>query len=428
MLEGRGGNDSLSGDAGSDTLYGGSGDDGLSGGSGDDFLYGDEGDDRLIIHSQNMALSPGNDFVDGGVGRDIVQFVFMYDGVTVDLSRTDRQSIGGGLFLTVKNVEDVEGSEGDDRIIGDAANNTITGNSGDDVIDGGGGVDTVVMRGFSRDYAITWTKDGWKIQDLRPIPNPNSYGADGTDTLKNVEFANFYDRTVVLGDGMAFLVNAVLRDSASTGSDIASSLSAKLASGALTPTQAISQIVSAAGASTSVATLAYQFFTGKIPSQAGVDYLVSPTGPNANNLNSAYYQSFNLENRYINFAVNLGKLGEGKDAFAAKYGALSMVEATREAYKTIFGAAPTDAKIHAMIDSRLDYFAAYGRDGATGVGTKAAMVGWLLAEAQKADLGVMVRSNDAWLTDLADGSAPFAISLLDPSNGYYKADFIFGGQ
>ena len=89
---------------------------------------------------------------------------------------------------------------------------------------------------------------------------------------------------------------------------------------------------------TSVATLAYEFFTGKIPSLAGVDYLVSPTGPNTNNLNSAYYQSFNLENRYINFAVNLGKLGEGKDAFAAKYGAMSLFDATREAYKTIFGA------------------------------------------------------------------------------------------
>jgi hypothetical protein len=42
------------------------------------------------------------------------------------------------------------------------------------------------------------------------------------------------------------------------------------------------------------------------------------------------YQDFNLENRYINFAVNLGKLGEGKDAFAAHYGTLSLFDATRE--------------------------------------------------------------------------------------------------
>ena len=55
------------------------------------------------------------------------------------------------------------------------------------------------------------------------------------------------------------------------------------------------------------------------------------------------------------------------------------------------------------------------------------MVGWLLAEAVKADVGVMAKSNDAWLADLADGSAPFAIDILDPAKGYWKADFIFGG-
>ena len=43
--------------------------------------------------------------------------------------------------------------------------------------------------------------------------------------------------------------------------------------------------------STSVANLAYAFFTGATPRMAGLDYLVSPTGGNANNLNSAYYTS-----------------------------------------------------------------------------------------------------------------------------------------
>ncbi|MFY8142611.1 MAG: FG-GAP-like repeat-containing protein [Caulobacter sp.] len=209
---------------------------------------------------------------------------------------------------------------------------------------------------------------------------------------------------------------------------LTSTLSTKVSAGTLTNAAAMTEIIKAAGASTSVAVLAYEFFTGKIPGQAGVDYLVSPTGPNANNLNSKYYQSFNLENRYINFAVNLGKVGEGKAQFESKYGSLSLFDATREAYKTIFGAAPTDAKIHALIDTRTDYFASYGGDGANGIGTKAAMVGWLLAEAVKADVGVMAKSNDAWLIDLSDGSAPFAIDILDPAKGYYKAEFIFGGS
>jgi len=186
---------------------------------------------------------------------------------------------------------------------------------------------------------------------------------------------------------------------------------------------AIWTLVYAASQTTSVATLSYQFFTGKVPGGPGMDYLLSPQGPNANNLNSAYYQNFNLENRYINFAVNLGKVGEGKDAFAATYGSLSLFEATREAYKTIFGGAPTDAKVHALIDTRVDYFASYGGDGPEGIGTKAAMAGWLLAEAVKADVGMYANANDIFLYDLADG-ATFAVSLV---GAYGVPDFVYGG-
>lgn len=210
-------------------------------------------------------------------------------------------------------------------------------------------------------------------------------------------------------------------------SNLTATLSADVYAELIPYSTAIAKLVAAADATTSVATLSYLFFTGAIPSQGGIDYLVAPTGGNTNNLNSAYYQSFNLENRYINFAVNLGKSGEGKDAFAAKYGALTLFEATREAYKTIFGAAPVDAKVHALIDTRVDYFASYGGDGPNGIGTKAAMVGWLLAEAEKGDVGVMARSNAAWLVDLSDASAPFAVNILDPALGYYRTEFIFGG-
>jgi len=204
-------------------------------------------------------------------------------------------------------------------------------------------------------------------------------------------------------------------------------LSGKVGAGAISLAQAVSQLVKTAASTTSVATLSYEFFTGKVPSQVGIDFLISPTGPNSTNLNSAYYAQFDTINRYINFAVNLGKNGEAKDSFLANYGALSLFEATRKAYGAIFGATPTDAKVHALIDTRVDYLAYYGGDGATGIGTKAAMVGFLLAAAATEGVGVMARSNEAWLTDLADGAAPFAINIVDPANGYYKADFIFGG-
>jgi hypothetical protein len=189
-----------------------------------------------------------------------------------------------------------------------------------------------------------------------------------------------------------------------------------LQAAAYTQQYVIDQIAQEADASTSVATLAYQFFTGKIPSGAGLDYLVSPTGPNPNNLNSAYYQDFNLENRYINFAVNLGKNGEGRAQFEAAYGAKSLLDTMKSAYLTVFGSTPTDAKAHVLLDSRVDYFAYYGQDGQNGIGTKAALVGWLLAEAAKADVGTMQTANLAFLSDLADG-ANYSVDLVGTYGG-----------
>ena len=39
------------------------------------------------------------------------------------------------------------------------------------------------------------------------------------------------------------------------------------------------------------------------------------------------------------------------------------------------------------------------------------MVGWLLAEAMKADVGQYANASNAYFTDLADG-APFAVDLV----------------
>jgi hypothetical protein len=269
-----------------------------------------------------------------------------------------------------------------------------------------------VYGGRAVDFSVTHVgHNSWRIADLR------SGAPEGADLLVNVEIAQFTDQAVTLGVDLPQPAELAFAQVTRSGSSAAGNLSLAtrighdLNTGALSQVQAAAQIVKAAGATSSVATLAYEFFTGKAPSAAGMDYLVSPTGPNPNNLNSAYYQSFSLENRYINFAVNLGKLGDGKAAFTAAYGGLSLFDATRQAYTTIFGAVPSDAKIHALLDptavlggqtlTRADYFAYYGQDGANGVGTKAAMVGWLLSEAVKADLG----------------PTPFPTTLSSPMSG-----------
>lgn len=319
----------------------------------------------------------------------------------------------------------LNGSRGTDRLDGGAGDDQLTGGEGDDLLIGGDGVDTAQFQGPFVAYRITAEAGSWIVTDLR------SGSPDGTDTLHGVEILSFADRTVDLRNfgttptlpHVATAVGSILR---SPNPVMETDLSAKISVGTMTVAQAVTDIVKAADQTTSVATLSYQFFTGRIPGAAGIDYLVSPTGGNANNLNSAYFQSFNLENRYINFAVNLGRDGEGKAAFQADYGSLSFFEATKKAYGKIFGAAPPDDRVSGILsDGREAYFAAYGGDGPEGLGTKAAMVGWLLAEAEKSDRGTMARSNGAWLTDLADGAAPYGIDILAANAGYNKAEYVW---
>lgn len=209
-----------------------------------------------------------------------------------------------------------------------------------------------------------------------------------------------------------------------THQTLLSNLSTQVDAGTLSLAAAQSQVVKLAVDTTSVASLAYNFFTGSTPFSHGFDYLVSAGGPNANNLNSAYYQAFNVDNRYINFALNLGKSGEGATWFNANYGGLTMAQTVSKAYAEIFGVVPTAAKIDELLNSpvpngqggtytRQQYLASYGGDGLEGIGTKAALVGWLLAAAAKEDIGTYAKANDGFLADLAaDGVALFRSGLV----------------
>ncbi|MET3664699.1 hypothetical protein [Caulobacter sp. 1776] len=350
------------------------------------------------------------------VGKTISPGVYQ-DGfalVSAPLAYNPATDFTQAITITDRNGSSLIRTWAGDDVIGDV------GGAKQARIDGGAGVDTATYSNALASYQLTVNADGSIAVDAAAIH----------DTLVNVEKLTFKDGALSTASlkSVSGWFGAILRESASGAhAGLATDLGVAMTAGQKSADAALADVLKQAGSSTSVATVAYQFFTGKIPGAAGIDYLVSPTGPNSANLNSAYYQSFNLENRYINFAVNLGKVGEGAAKFSADYGALSLLDATRKAYAAIFGGTPTDAKVHALIDARVDYFASYGRDGPDGLGTKAAMVGWLMAEAVKADVGVMARSNDAWLLDLADGSAPFAIDILDPAKGYYKTDFVFGG-
>jgi serralysin len=341
-------------------------------------------------------------------GADTFDFSGYKVAQTIDLREGFFSSVGGmtgNVTIAIGAViENAIGGSAADTITGNAVANRITGGQGNDILDGGAGLDTDAYAGRFAAYAVSaLATGGWQIKD--------NAGGDGTDSVINIESLQFSDRTIALVDSrVASAMASVLRlQTFSTGADaLTKSIAAAMASGT-SYTDAIGLVTKAAVGASAVAVLSYQFFTSKTPTATGMDYLVDPNGSNQNNLNSAYYQSFDTINRFINFAVNLGKNGEGASAFTATYGSLSLFDATKKAYASIFGAPPTDQKVHDLLDAtltlgggtmtRADYLAYYGQDGVGGQGTKAAMVGFLLAAAETEHLGVYAKSADAFFAD-----------------------------
>lgn len=230
---------------------------------------------------------------------------------------------------------------------------------------------------------------------LPPPPNPNPGGEQP-------------DPQLLLEDAFRNIMRYPVNDEYRPRVD---ELTGKVEDGDMTLEQAIGVIIDWADATTSVATLTYQFFTGSVPTFDGLDWLVAPDGPNPNSLNEDYYAKFNYDSRYINFAVNLGKTGLSGQAFALEYGALTMAQATKAIYAEVFGFAADDAKVAELLNglvsngmggtmTREAYLRLLGGDE---IGAKAAMAGFLLGHAALADVGVYGGVNEAFLLDIADG-------------------------
>jgi Ca2+-binding RTX toxin-like protein len=132
-LEGTNAADNFTGDENANLLVGNGGADTLNGAGGDDTLQG----------------GGGSDVIDGGEGSDTVSFADIGVDVEVTLEADGSGSAvyvvnGNTITDTFTNIENILGSENDDRIVANgAAGNVIEGGAGDDTILGGGGTDTL---------------------------------------------------------------------------------------------------------------------------------------------------------------------------------------------------------------------------------------------------------------------------------------------
>ena len=209
-LSGGHANDTLIGDGNVNVLAGGDGDDLLVGGGGNDFLYGDGsyavtggGSGSIILRADadvaNGAVGGndtlegglGDDLINGGIGSDTATYANAAGAVTVSLTAGTASGADGNDTLV--SVENVIGSAFNDTLIGDGGANRLAGGAGDDVISGGLGNDTVdggtgqdvaQFSGNRGDYVASAGAGGTVVI---------AGGADGTDTVSNVEVYRFAD-------------------------------------------------------------------------------------------------------------------------------------------------------------------------------------------------------------------------------------------
>ncbi|GAA0563781.1 hypothetical protein [Rhizomicrobium electricum] len=256
-LYGYAGTDVLYGGAGSDTLYGGDGDDTLWGQDGNDVLDGGTGNDSLTGGNGDDVLyisATSHDRIDGGAGNDTVVLpwssknsTFQWGisngtlftnfrasndtdtnyssvsnaevlqftdrtmglvlggngvatltgtlGANIMIASTDTVAmIGGSGSDSIMGIwsrdDNIRGMDGDDYICGFDGNDTLEGGGGNDQIDGGVGTDTAVFSGARGSYTLT----KWSNGDIAVS------GADGNDTLSNIENLQFSDQTVAAAD------------------------------------------------------------------------------------------------------------------------------------------------------------------------------------------------------------------------------------
>jgi hypothetical protein len=101
--------------------------------------------------NDTFVSGPWNDSFNGGAGIDAISYASASGGVTVNLSLTGPQAVGGGRGTdTLMSVENITGSSYNDTLTGDANDNVLIGGGGfSDVLNGGDGNDVFYAGGNS---------------------------------------------------------------------------------------------------------------------------------------------------------------------------------------------------------------------------------------------------------------------------------------
>ena len=174
-------------------------------------LIGGLGADTLIGDALANVLTGGGgkDILEGGGGSDTAVYAGQTKSVKVELNAGTYATVSIGVDVedTIRDIENIVGGEASDTLIGDALVNALsggggddllTGGGGDDLLDGGTGINTAVYVGALGGYTISVGADKTTVT-----------GAEGTDTLRNIQFLQFSDGTIPVVAGAGIGITAL---------------------------------------------------------------------------------------------------------------------------------------------------------------------------------------------------------------------------
>ena len=187
-LEGRGGNDDITGGPSNDTILGGDEDDDLDGFEGSDNIEGGNGNDVLRGGRGDFA-----DTINGQGGTDTVSYSDRGGRVEVSLGNGSNDDGPLGENDALVAIEAAVGTPFDDLLTTNLAggssltgldgNDTLTGGGGPDSLDGGNGTD--LLRGFDGDDRLDGGNDNDDMNGM--AGSDTALGGEGDDNIQAVD-------------------------------------------------------------------------------------------------------------------------------------------------------------------------------------------------------------------------------------------------
>jgi hypothetical protein len=323
---------------------------------------------------------------------------------------------------------DFVGTPFNDTFIGGAANDTFTPNGGTDTIDGGGGWNTVVYNFASTAANVAPNADGsWLI-----------FGTGFTDTITNVQAAQFTDKTVFLSPVFtASLIQA--EDFAITRMtlplDQATSIANAINSGAQTEAQFISNLLSQVADTTIPAVAVEGSMYGGVETSTKLTLLATQFLPgqvaNAiqNGFNSQVYScealglafAFENEKGEATFDTSFGSYNVAMPATAGGDGAFAVAAAS-----AIFGSAENTGTPSAILGFVTNWKAFYTIHGIPGfsnptvdqidLAARGAAWGDAVGVALANNLGPLNAQSMNFLEDAVRGTATYGAPLSSQPN------------